>query len=62
MLILARRLTESVILWMDDGTTISVTVLPGHGSQVKLAIDAPKHVHVDRAEIYRRKKLEKAAS
>lgn len=60
MLILSRRPEESVILWTDDGMTISVTVLPGHGYQVKLAIDAPKHVHIDRAEIYAKKQLEKA--
>ena len=62
MLLLTRRPNESIILWMDDGTTISVTVLPGHGGQVKLAIDAPKHVHIDRNEIYIKKLVEKAST
>lgn len=62
ILILSRRFEESIVLWTDDGMIVSVTVLPGHGGQVRLAIDAPKHVHIDRNEIYTKKMLEKATS
>lgn len=62
MLILTRRFEESIILWTDDGMVVSVTVLPGHGGQIRLAVDAPKNVHIDRNEIYTKKRMEKAAT
>lgn len=60
MLILSRRFEESIVVWTDDGMVVSITVLPGHGGQIRLAVDAPRHVHIDRNEIYRKKLLEKA--
>jgi carbon storage regulator len=50
MLILTRRVSESVII----GDNVKVTVLGVKGNQVRLGIDAPKTVSVHREEIYQR--------
>jgi carbon storage regulator len=50
MLILTRRVGESVVI--DGGITI--TVLSVKGNQVRLGVNAPKHVSVHREEIQER--------
>jgi len=50
MLILTRRLSESLMI-EDD---IKVTVLGVKGHQVRLGIEAPKTTSVHREEIYQR--------
>ena len=56
MLILTRRIGESVII----GDDVKITVLGVKGSQVRLGIEAPKSVSVHREEIYERIQQEKA--
>ncbi|HSV97725.1 MAG TPA: carbon storage regulator CsrA [Spirochaetota bacterium] len=48
MLVLARRLNESIII----GDDIEVVVIDIKGDQVKLGIRAPKRISVHRKEIY----------
>lgn len=57
MLILTRRISESIIV----GDDVKITVLGVKGNQVRLGIDAPKHLPVHREEIYERIQSEKKA-
>lgn len=47
MLVLTRKELESVCI----GDDIVITVTEVRGGRVKLAIDAPRHVRIDRQEI-----------
>ncbi len=49
MLILSRRLNESIVI----GDEVVVTVLEVRGDQVRLGIRAPRHVTVHREEVQR---------
>jgi carbon storage regulator len=55
MLILTRRIGESVVI----GDDINITVLGVKGNQVRLGVNAPKDVPVHREEIYQRIQEEK---
>jgi carbon storage regulator len=57
MLILTRRIGESVII----GDDIHITVLEVKGNQVRLGVNAPKDVSVHREEIYQRIQFDKEA-
>jgi carbon storage regulator len=50
MLILTRRVGESVVI----GDDVDVTVLGVKGNQVRLGVKAPRDVSVHREEIYQR--------
>lgn len=50
MLILARKVGEAITINND----ITVTVLEMKGGQVKLGIDAPRHVAIHREEVLSR--------
>ncbi|MGI9329537.1 MAG: carbon storage regulator CsrA [Gammaproteobacteria bacterium] len=50
MLILTRRVGETVII----GNDVDVTVLGVKGNQVRLGVKAPKDIAVHREEIYQR--------
>jgi carbon storage regulator len=60
MLMLTRRPGEDLIIYTDEGLMITIGVHSLHGGQVKLGIQAPQHVHVDRKEIYTRKQADKS--
>lgn len=48
MLVLTRRVGESIVI----GNDVTVTVLDVRGDQIRLGIDAPKHVPIHREEVY----------
>lgn len=54
MLILTRRVGETVMI----GEEVTVTVLGVKGNQVRIGVNAPKHVAVHREEIFERIKRE----
>ena len=54
MLILTRRANESIRI----GARVRITVLGFKGSQVRIGIEAPPDVAVDRQEIWERKQNE----
>ena len=54
MLILTRRLGESIII--EDN--IKVTVVDINKQQIKLGIDAPKHITINREEVAKKVKDE----
>ena len=54
MLILTRRPHESIRL----GSRIRITVLGFKGNQVRIGIEAPPDVSIDREEIWERKQIE----
>lgn len=58
MLILTRRVGESVMI----GEDVTITVLRVKGNQVRLGVNAPRTVSVQREEIFERIKQEDAES
>ncbi|MCY9354409.1 carbon storage regulator CsrA [Bacillus spizizenii] len=48
MLVLSRKINEAIQI----GADIEVKVIAVEGDQVKLGIDAPKHIDIHRKEIY----------
>jgi carbon storage regulator len=58
MLILTRRVGETVVI----GNDVDVTVLGVKGNQVRLGVKAPREVSVHREEIYKRIKEEENKS
>jgi len=58
MLILTRRVGETVVI----GNDVDVTVLGVKGNQVRLGVKAPREVSVHREEIYKRIKEEPVAN
>jgi carbon storage regulator len=58
MLVLSRKKNESIII----ADNIIVTVVDIRGDKVRLGIDAPKEVTVDRSEVFGRKQKERQAT
>ncbi len=52
MLVLTRRIGETLVIG-EDGT-VTATILGIKGNQVKIGVNAPKDVPVHREEIFRR--------
>lgn len=58
MLILSRRVQESIII----GDNVTITVMEVRGNQVRLGIDAPKDIEVFREEIYHRARQQRKSN
>jgi carbon storage regulator len=58
MLVLTRKVGESLVIGEDAG--IRITLLGTQGSQARLGINAPKDISVHREEIYQRIQAEYA--
>ncbi len=58
MLILTRKLGESIII--EDN--IKITVVDINRQQIKLGIDAPKHITINREEVAKKVKEENKLS
>jgi carbon storage regulator len=54
MLILTRRPQEAIRV----GNEVTITVLGVEGGKVRIGITAPRHISVDRLEVYERKQRE----
>jgi carbon storage regulator len=48
MLALTRKVGESIVI----GDSVRVTVVAVEHDQVRIAIDAPRHIEVHRSEVY----------
>ncbi|WP_449537804.1 carbon storage regulator CsrA [Ferdinandcohnia sp. Marseille-Q9671] len=48
MLVLTRKLNESIKI----GDDIEVTILSLSGEQIKIGIDAPRHIEIHRKEVF----------
>jgi carbon storage regulator CsrA len=57
-LILSRRPGEALVFKTASGELIKATVLGVHANQVRIGVDAPKSISVDREEIYLKKQAE----
>lgn len=51
MLILTRKIGESLIIGDRE---IIVTILGQKGNQIRIGIEAPKHIQINREEIFKR--------
>jgi carbon storage regulator len=58
MLILTRKPVETLDITLEDGRRIEVSVLGVAGNQVRLGVNAPKTIIVDRHEVTKRKWIE----
>jgi carbon storage regulator len=58
MLILTRKLGEKIAI----GDDITITLVEIKGTQVKLGIEAPKHIEIHRQEVYERIRQENLSS
>lgn len=52
MLVLSRKRDESIVLTTPSGDVIEICVVDLTGHKVRLGIEAPKHISVDRQEVY----------
>lgn len=52
MLVLGRNRGQKVIVQLDNGEIISISVVEVRGTKVRLGFDAPGSVCINREEIY----------
>ena len=58
MLVLTRRPGEAIVI----GNEIVVTVVEARSGQVRIGIDAPRHITVHRSEVYEQVRRENLAA
>jgi len=58
MLILSRKIDEKIKI----GEDITITLIDVHGDQVKIGVEAPKHVKVFRQEVFDAIQMENKAA
>jgi carbon storage regulator len=58
MLVLSRRPEEAICI----GDNIEVMVVQVRGDRVRIGIEAPRHIQVDRKEIYLRKRTAESSA
>ena len=58
MLVLTRRIAETIYQINPDGSVVKMTILGVKGNQVRLGVEAPKNVTIHREEIMKRILLE----
>jgi carbon storage regulator len=51
MLVLTRKETEEIVIKLESGETITISIERISGERVKIGIDAPKHIPVIRREL-----------
>ena len=51
MLVLSRKVREEIVITMPTGERVTIIVSEIRGGQVRLAIDAPRQIAVNRGEI-----------
>jgi carbon storage regulator len=56
MLVLSRRVGETIVI----SENILVTVVEVNGDRVRLGVQAPRSIRVDRQEVFERRQLEQA--
>lgn len=52
MLMLTRRIGESISARMPDGALLTITVAEIREGQVKLGFEAPREIEIHRAEVW----------
>lgn len=52
MLIITRRVTEEIRV----GDSITIAILGIQGNQVRIGIEAPRNLSIDREEVYQKKR------
>ncbi len=61
MLILTRRVSETLVIGEGENV-VTVTVLGVKGNQVRIGVEAPKHIPVHREEVFERIQAEKLSA
>ena len=57
MLVVTRTNGESVIVTLEDGREIKVTVVEVRGAKVRMGLEAPRTILIDREEVAIRKRM-----
>ena len=62
MLVITRKLNDSIIIELENSETIEIKVTDIGGTQIRLGIDAPRGRHIWRKELYATIQANRAAA